>query len=224
MISTLLALLVLQDPAPTGRTRTVTYREDRMEVWLPVAEPGKNPTVAVSLPEESVETIVVSWSDSDLSLERRGGTLFLKLLRPADGDLHVLGASGTLYRFFLRAAGPGAPPDAHVRVVHPDRRRPTRASAVDLLRSMRLGEIPEDAAVRSSEELLHESPSSRLKLLHVYDAPPFLGFVLQLENSGGSPVRVDPSRWSAEGLLLIASARMRLDPGEGSEIYLVFRN
>ncbi|MHC4606111.1 MAG: hypothetical protein ACYTAF_04170 [Planctomycetota bacterium] len=217
----LLALLA-QDPEPRGRTRCVTADGDRIDIVLPVAGGTKSVTAVVSLPEDGIDSIVVSWDEKDLSLERHRGNLFLKLLRASEGDVHVVGASGRLYRLFVRAARAGEDHDTHVRIEIPKTVPRKRTPAVELVRAMRLGRVPPDVTVRSSKQILLRNDRVTIVLRHVYDSPRYAGAVVTLKNRTSGTYRVDPSRFSSEGLVLIGSQSMVVGPGATTKLYLVF--
>ena len=110
-MTALLVLMALQD------TREV-YASDRpIEVRVPVSAEAQHRATVMTFPEESLEALVAGWNEGDLSIERRRENLFIKLLRKVQGDVHVLGASGALYRLTLVPAE-GAY-DGHVRVLAP---------------------------------------------------------------------------------------------------------
>ena len=137
MLATL--LVVLQE----ARTRDVPLAERPVEIVVPVAGDAKHVGTVVSFPEDSVEAIVAGWNEEDLSLERRGDRIFLKLLRRAEGDLHVVGSSGTLYRLYVRPAD-GAY-DGHVRILRPEKKATAGSTAIDLVRAMRRGRATDGA-------------------------------------------------------------------------------
>src|SRR6267143_798340 len=118
--------------------RLVPFEEGRaIEVRPAVAAADRHATCVVAFPEESIEAMVAAWNEADLSVEQRKNLLFLKLLRPASGDLHVLGAGGTLYRL---AIAPGS--DASVRIVRPSPRAGEAPPSLEFVRALRLGRLP----------------------------------------------------------------------------------
>src|SRR5205814_339434 len=123
VMSALLFLIVLQD------AREV-YASDRpIEVRVPVSTESQHRAAVVSFPEESLEALVAGWNEGDLSIERRRENLFIKLLRKAQGDVHVLGASGGLYR--LKVVPADDLYDGHVRILAPKEARREIPEAVD---------------------------------------------------------------------------------------------
>ena len=97
--------------------REVFLTDRPVEVRVPVSSEKEHRASVVSFPEESLEMLVAGWNEADLSVERKRENLFIKLLRKAEGDLHVLGASGTLYRLSLKPTE--GPYDGHVRILAP---------------------------------------------------------------------------------------------------------
>jgi len=200
----------------------VPHGTDPISIVLPVSTPQESHTCVVAFPEESLTSLLVSWNEEDLSVERRRGMLFLKLLRPASGDLHALGSSGTLYRLHVRPAESGEPCDARITVLAPPAPEFRPVASLELMRAMRLGRRLPDATIRSTRISLYRSEEFDLESRAAYETPGLQGFVLLLTNRSREKARVDPSRFSAEGLLLIGARTMTLSPGESTSLYLVF--
>jgi hypothetical protein len=174
-----------------------------IEVRPAVAAPDRHATCVVTFPEESIETMVAAWNELDLSIEQKKNLLFLKLLRPASGDLHVIGASGTLYRL---AISPGT--DSSVRISRPAAKSSPVPPVLDFVRSLRLGRLPPDArARRGGDAVLYRLGDIEIRCKYVVEAPDY---------------RLDPSRLRGPGLVL-AGAREYLVPARGATLlYLVF--
>lgn len=210
-----LVLMAVQD------ARDVPQTERSVEILVPVAGESKHVGTVVSFPEDSVEAIVAGWNEEDLSLERRRDRIFLKLLRRAEGDLHVLGSSGTLYRLYVRAAD--GVYDGHVRILRPEKKSTPGSTAVDLVRAMRNGRAMDGATVRKASGVLHQTAQSRLIPRYVYDTDLHRGYVVALENLGAVPLRVDPSKFSGEGLELVGAREMVVEPKNATLLYFVYR-
>lgn len=208
------ALALLQE------AREVLLSDRPVEVRVPVSSDARHPASVLTFPEESLEALVAGWNEGDLSVERRRENLFLKLLRRAEGDLHVLGASGTLYRLALKPAD-GAY-DGHVRIVLPRAKAAREPAPIELIRAMRLGRRPADAAVLRAEGLLYAGPDVAARAAYVYDAASLRGYVIRVENVSGTPIRLDPSRFAGKPLVLAGAREMLLEPGAKTLVYLVF--
>lgn len=200
--------------------RDVFLTDRPVEIRVPVSEGTRNPASVVSFPEESLETLVAGWNEQDLSVERKRENLFLKLLRRAEGDLHVIGASGTIYRLALKPAE-GAY-DGHVRILPPREKKKGAPEAIELIRRMRLGQRPAEGAVLQASEVVYRSSAIVAQLAYVYESNACRGFVLRLENVSGDPQRLDPSRFVGKDLVLAGSRETLLKPGEKTLLYLVF--
>src|SRR6185295_7947310 len=160
------------------------------------------------------------WNESDLSIERRRENLFIKLLRTVQGDVHVLGASGTLYRLTLVPAD-GAY-DGHIRILAPREQKRAVPESVELVRAMRLGRRPAEGSVLRSEQVLYTSPQFSARLAYVYESTAYRGYVVRVENISVDPQRLDPSRFLSKELVLAGAREMLLAPGEKTLLYLVF--
>lgn len=212
----LAALLLLAQ-----ETREVAASGGAIEIRVPVSAEGRHPATAVTFPEEGLEALVAGWNEGDLSVERRRENLFLKLLRPVEGDLHVLGASGTLYRLAVRPAV--GPYDGHVRIVRPAAASPRPIpEPVELLRAMRLARRPSEGAVWKADAPLEGPAELSLRLAWVYDTASFRGYVLRARNVSGRTQRLDPSRFAGRHLVLAGAREMVLEPGKGTLLYFVF--
>lgn len=202
-----------------GRSREVRFEEGAaIEIRPAVSAPDRHATCVVAFPEDSLDSIVAAWNESDLSLEKRGNLLFLKLLRAVEGDLHVVGGSGTLYRLAIR---PGD--DGSVRIVRTDRRSTRPAPSLEFVRAMRLGRVPSDATVRrGAPGVLFRWGAAEASCRYVYESVDYLGYVLEIRNGGEEAMRLDPSRLRSPELVL-AGAREMSVPAKGSTLlYLIF--
>lgn len=213
MISALL-LLALQD------AREV-YASDRpIELRVPVSTESQHRATVVTFPEESLEALVSGWNEGDLSIERRRENLFVKLLRKSHGDVHVLGASGDLYRFTLVPSE--GPYDGHVRVLAPRKSKKSFPESVELLRAMRLGRRPTDGTVLRANQSVYASPELAAHLAYVYESTAYRGYVVRIENSSALAQRLDPSRFVSKDLVLASAREMLIPPREKTLLYLVF--
>lgn len=222
MIPLLLLLAALQESNNPAQTRTVLWNDSGIAVRIPLSTPDWTAGTAILFPEESLDSIVVSWKEEALSLERNRNILFLKLLKPAEGEIHVLGGSGTLYRIWVKPVSPKDPYDAQVRIERPAPREKSPTPSLELIRAMRTRELPPGIQVRSADQTLQRTPESEIQLRLLYDSPTYQGYTLVLRNTSRDPLRVDPSRFTAEGLVLIGAAEMLLPPGGETELYLIF--
>lgn len=201
-------------------TRDVIHADRPVEIRVPIATENQHRAAVVTFPEEALEAMVAGWNEGDLSIERRREKIFMKLLKRAEGDVHVLGASGTLYRLSVRAAE-GAY-DGHVRIARPSGKERGFPEPLDLIRAMRLGRLPDGGTVLKSDEALHLSPDLECRLAYLYQTDRHRGYVIRVANAGASSQRLDPSRFTGSGLLLAGAREMLLKPGERTLLYLVF--
>lgn len=213
-MNVLLILLALQ------QARDVEASDRPVEIRVPVDADARHPAAVVSFPEETLEALVAGWAEGDLSVERRRDNLFLKLLRKAEGDLHVLGGSGVLYRLAIRPAE-GAY-DGHVRILAPQRKSRGAPEAVELIRSMRLGRRPDEGRVLRSDAALWSTADLAATALLVYDTERYRGFVIRVENRSGIPQHLDPARFVARDLILSGCRENLMAPGGRTLLYLVF--
>lgn len=207
-----MAAIFLQD-------RQVVFEDGRaIEVRPRVSTPDHHATCVVSFPEESIEAMVAAWNEADLSIEQRKNVLFLKLLRPASGDLHVLGGGGTLYRLSL---APGS--DSSIRIMRPATRVAETPPALEFVRSLRLGRLPPDArARRGGDAVLFRLGTTEIRCKTIVEAPAYLGCVLEARNVGEAPSRIDPSKLKGPGLVLVGSREHIVPPKGSTLLYLVF--
>jgi hypothetical protein len=210
----LLAAALAQD------AREVLLSDRPVELRVPVATDGRHPAAVVSFPEDSLEALVAGWNEGDLTVERRRENLFLKLLRKVEGDLHVLSASGTLYRLAIRPAE--GPYDGRVRLVLPASKSSPTPEPIELIRAMRLGRRPVSGAVFRASGEVWSNGDLLATLAYAYDTPSCRGYVLRVENRSVSEIRLDPSRFAGPGLLLAGARDMRLLPAAKTSLYLVF--
>lgn len=213
MIPLLLAF-ALQD------AREVHASDRPIEVRVPVSTETQHRATVVTFPEESLEALVAGWNEADLSIERRRENLFIKLLRKVQGDVHVLGASGTLYRLTIVPAE-GAY-DGHVRILAPRNQDRSVPESIELIRAMRLGRRPLEGTVLKADQPVHATPELSARLAYVYETTAYRGYVVRVENTGASSRRLDPSRFVSKDLVLAGARELLLAPGEKTLLYLVF--
>ena len=214
-------LLLLMLAPQDGKSREVVYDERHsVEIRLPIADAEHHAACVITFPEDSIEAIVASWNEGDISLERRRECLFVKLLKKVEGDLHVVGASGTLYRLYLR---PGVKDvDAHVRIVKPATEKRAAMTSIELVRAMRRGAAPDWATVKNCETPLGSAGGCDYVGRYVYEATHYVGFVVELVNKADGPRRVDPSKFVAKDLVLVGARETVVDAGKSTLLYLVF--
>jgi hypothetical protein len=213
-VTALLLLTLLQD------SREVPLSERAVEVRVPVAADGRHPATVVTFPEETLEALVAGWAEGDLTVERRRENLFLKLLRRVEGDLHVLGGSGRLYRLSIRPAD-GAY-DGRVRLLAAAAKAPSVPAPIELIRAMRLGRRPAEGAVLRAQGEVYAGPDLVARLAYAYDAAELRGYVIRVENRSETELRLDPSRFAGASLLLVGAREMVLAPGASTLLYAVF--
>ncbi len=213
-MTALLLLVVLQD------AREVIASDRPIEVRVPVSTESRHRATVVTFPEESLEALVAGWNENDLSIERRRENLFIKLLRCAKGDVHVLGASGVLYRLSVVPAEDAY--DGHVRILAPKESKRSAPESLELIRAMRLARRPADGTVLRADQALYRSSEISAQLAFVYESTSYRGYVVRMENVGTSPHRLDPSRFLSKDLVLAGARELLLPPGGNTLLYLVF--
>src|SRR5258706_9378007 len=111
---------------------------------------------AVAFPETGIRSAVTGWGQSALTAIQKGNLLFLRLSKKAEGQLNVIGDSGTHYLLYLEAVDGKAAGgyDAFVKIVRPPAEgpdpplapkgthapRPQPKGTLDPVRLMRLGD------------------------------------------------------------------------------------
>jgi hypothetical protein len=218
------------DPAQEDAGRTVIHRAgESIAIAVPLSDAARHRLTILSFPEP-VARAIVPWSEEDISIETDGREVVLKLLRAVEGDLAFRGRSGTLYQIRV-ATAKGGDEDGFVRIVLPKEKpmatpvpAQAKSGAIELLRSMRLGERPPNASVTAAPDfVLHESTELivRPRLLYVTDSHE--GLVLELVNRRNDrPYRVDLSQFTAERLILVGARELVIPAGGSTRLYLVF--
>jgi len=196
-------------------------QNDLLQVSLPVSTQEKSHQAAVAFEDESAISKIVLGVDRDaISIDVVGNRLFLKLLKPAEGHVDCVGASGRLYRIHVRVAREAPTDVLRVRGPKPVERAVPRPIA--LARMMRTGGIEEGVRRVRLEGVVYESREvvARGRMLVRWEE--LSGFVLELENRGTAELRVDLSRFRGEGLLLSASRELAIPAGGRTLVYLIF--
>jgi len=242
-----------QDPEKPSEALPAPSREPRpseARVWkegvpirirVPLANESHEVLSAVSFPETGIQAAVTGWSQSTLTAIQKGGFLFLRLSRKSEGQLSVIGESGTHYLLYLESAEaqPSDAYDAFVKIVRPatDQGKPASRpregapergkprGALDLIRSMRLGDAREGARIlRAKGEILYAGQDLELRLLFVYEEPSYVGRIYLVRNLSCRKLALDASRFRpAEGTLILSALRDNvISPGGDSRLYTVF--
>lgn len=241
MIKTLALGLLLglplfgQDPAPAPGAGMGVMRQSMLvdggtvELRVRVSEPRKSVLSAVTFPC-AIRNIVSAWNEKDLSIDHSGNRLFIKLLTPAQGHLDVLLEGERLVRLYVTPVKEDMPYDAALQILlagpslDPKAQSARASGALELVRAMRLGEVPPGVTVRKADGiLLLETPHALATLAWVYDAPMFRGYVVKLSNQAVKlGYEVDLPRFHAEGLVLVGARNLVLEPRSFTYLYLVF--
>lgn len=222
-----------RQPQP-GRRRTVEIAlGEAVELALrPARAEESYPTVVLFPGEEEIAEVVTSWRETDLSLLRRENTLTLKLLSAdAHGEIQAVGASGAVYRIFVRPAREGEEYDGAVIVrlrAMPEGSRPGRTDdgATALAAAMVQGASPAgvtilDARRDGQARPILEEGDLRLGLLWVYESAAHRGYVIEASNTGKVPLLVQKERFAGRQLLLVGAEEHVLEPGRTTRLYLV---
>jgi len=188
-------------------------------VRVPLSTPGHEFMTTLSLPEESIETAITGWGDGDLTAIPKRGLLFLRLARKSEGQLNVIGGSGSHYLFYLKGVETAEPDsfDTYVKIrkkeeapkadALPKRENHRPSGALELIQAMRLGLHPENVKIlRAKNELAFESPFLEVRLLYVYDAQSYRGMIFEVKNPTAERQAVDASRFRGKGTSLILTA------------------
>lgn len=212
-----------------GSTRTVDA--DPMSTIAvhvrPSSEDATYQTLVVLSEESEIESYVGSFREQDLSIVTRANTLALKLRNPdAHGDVHVVGASGVVYRLVV-AAGTDEEYDAIVTVrvaAAPVLGGQSPNRVVELMGAMYRRENPAGTIVYDGAgEILYDRGGMVLSARWVYETATLTGYVLQAQNTRDTALLIERERFTGAGLLLAASEEARLSPGQTTWVYLIFQ-
>lgn len=234
-LATLLCLVLgsCQD-ASEGTTRAVVAKDgETIALRVRVSDPATHVLTVVAFPEPVTE-LVSAWNPKDLSLEEHGGRLFVKLFAKAEGHIDVLVASGMHYRLYIApVAATGGAWDSLVTIARPAAPAAERTTgpgtasaggAIELVRAMRLGKIPEGASVRGAGKAAPILATEDLVIRPVwlYEAARFRGWIVEFENRSRENYRLDLSRLQAPGLVLAGSRDIVVAPRGRTRLYLIF--
>lgn len=227
-------LAAAQEAAPegyAGLSRTVTLGDGQTsEVRVRVSKPQRTVLTAVTFPAP-IREIVSAWNEKDLSVEHSGERLFIKLLAPSQGHLDAILSTGAHLRLYVVPAKDEDLYDASVLVQSEKaagdgggRAEPRGAGSLELVRAMRLGEIPAGVTVRKGDGgRLFGSPDVEAKLAWVYEAAFYRGYIVRLENSSATTAyEIDLPRIHADDLVLVGARNLVVDPSTFTYLYLVF--
>lgn len=231
--------------APGTPSKIREWKEGaEIRLRVPLATETHEVMCAVSFPETAIRSAVTGWGEGTLTSVQKGNFLFLRLSKRVEGQLNVIGESGTHYLLYLEAvdAKPmGAAPvgyDAFVKIVRPlpagggeavrtlvKGERPKPKGALDLIRAMRLGTPRESTRIlRAKGELVYSSSDVELRLLYVYQSSSYVGRIYEVRNLTDRKLALDASRFRAAGDDLVLSGLREnvIPPGGVSRLYTIF--
>jgi hypothetical protein len=200
--------------------RSIEWKEGAaIQVRVPVATPAREFMTTLAFPEDTIETAITGWKDGEITAVQKRGLLFLRLAKKSEGQLSVIGGSGTHYLLHLRGVENPEPGlfDDYLKIARPGIARPEAAlpkrathrpsGALELIQSMRLGLHPEGVKIlRAKRELAYESQALEIRLLYVYDAQSYRGLIYEVTNPTGERQALDASRLRGKGTALILTA------------------
>lgn len=211
-----------QGTAPTTEAAEsgVEWKEGvTIPVRIPVASPAREFMTTIAFPEESIETAITGWGDGEITAVQKRGLLFLRLTKKSEGQLNVIGGSGTHYLLYLKGVENPAPDayDAYLKIKRkneskaadhlPKRQNHRPSGALELIQTMRLGLHPENVKIlRAKRELVYESPSLEIRLVYVYDAQSYRGLIYEVINTSAERQSVDASRIRGKGTALVLTS------------------
>ena len=221
-------------PEKPGAIRKVRVEEagETVVVKVRIAKRDLNLSTVLSL-SEPVASLVTSWDQKDISINHDKNKLFVKLLSKTKGYVDVITTNGNLVRFLILPMPAPAPYDSHVSVSVNIRKnkaadkKPVRvrkaSGALELIKAMRLSEVPKDATVRNGKKaLLSEDEDLKVTLLYVYDTGRFRGFVLKLTNKSLERAHhVDVTRFAGKNQVLVGVREMVVPAGMSTRLYVV---
>lgn len=226
---------------PRTLERTREWKEgSEIRLRVPLATETHEVMCAVSFPETAIRSAVTGWGENTLTSVQKGNVLFLRLSKRAEGQLNVIGESGAHYLLYLEAVDAKVPGgyDAFVKIVRPlpaaegeaarklaKGERPKPKGALDLIRSMRLGDRREGTRVlRAKGELVYSSTDIELRLLFVHESSSYVGRTYEVRNLTNRKLALDASRFRSAGEDLVLSGLREnvIPPGGVSRLYTVF--
>ncbi len=173
--------------------------------------------------ESSVAHLVTAFNKDDLSIEVKQNKVFIKLLKDVEGSIDCIGSSGQLYRVYV------LPSEKSVTQLTLKARRaasepPELPAPLLLMRAMRLGQPLEGAVVKRSNAIVAEDLTTLVQLQWVYSMDEWVGFVCTIRNRTDRALRLDPSKFRAEGVQVVGVRDLKLGPGEVTRLYIVVKH
>lgn len=220
-----------QETPPGPAERQVSVKDgETVRIRVRVSTRDEHYSTVVRFPEP-IAHVVSSWDPSQISVQDGESRLVLKLQAKAEGYLDVVLTGGTLVRLFVAGVTPPGPFDSAVQVRLADAPaaadnpppRGAASGALELIRAMRLGEVPPDATVRTGRgEVLFQSPEIVVKALYVYETGRYRGWVLGLENlSARDAYPLDLTRFGGDSLVALGARDLVVLPGKSTRLYIV---
>lgn len=212
--------------AQADETRTVQCADGgTVALSLRVATTDAHRLTVVAFPDP-VQDVISSWNEKDISVEHLGAKLFLKLLSKVEGHLDVVTRRGFHVRLYIKPADENARYDSHIVVSANNQELigPRRfPEALELVKAMRLGVVPPGIAASRADCVLHTSGEMEVRLIYVYAATRYRGYVLRLTNTSRTdPLQLDPSRFTSPRLVLMGAKSLTVLPEASTLAYLVF--
>lgn len=198
--------------------------QDPCRLPVQVSNESRSIQAAVHLADEaSVAHLITAFNKDDVSIEVKQNKVFVKLLKEVEGSIDCIGTSGHLYRVVV-VPSKQTLPLLTLRAPAPKAPSPELPLPLVLMRAMRLGRVLDGMEIRRSTAVLIEDPSFFIQLHWVFTFDALKGFVCTFRNRTERPMRLDPSRFSGAGILLVGVRDLELGAGQVTRLYLVVRD
>jgi hypothetical protein len=198
--------------------------QEVVKVNLPVSTKDNHFSTTILL-EEDVSSVIHSFPEDTIVIEIEANKIVVKLVSKTDGFLDISGCEGSIYKVHIVASDKNKfTPFIRLKSQRAKKaHRLKKVKAVEFLKMMRFRAKSSSVSVyKADDKKIIDSDDMDARLLYIYVSEDFRGYVVKLTNLTRVPVNVDPAKFKAEDLILVATEDFELGAGKSTFVYFIF--
>jgi hypothetical protein len=198
--------------------------QEVVKVNLPVSTKDNHFSTTILL-EEDVSSVIHSFPEDAIVIEIEANKIVVKLVSKTSGYLDISGCKGSIYKVHIIASNKSRfTPFIKLKSQKPEKTHVLKkVKAVEFLKMMRFRTKSSNISVYKAEDKkIIESDDLDARLLYIYVSGDFRGYIVKLTNLTKVPINVDPAKFKADNLILVATEDFELGASRSTFVYFVF--
>jgi hypothetical protein len=200
------------------------YAQEVIKINLPVSTKTNHFSTTILL-EEDVSSVIHSFPQDSIVIEVEANKVVAKLVSNTSGFLDISDCKGSIYKVHIIASSKNkfTPIVKLKSQKRNDKPKLKKVKAVEFLKLMRFRTKTDNISVyKVQSKKIIDSDDIDARLLYIYISENFKGYIVKLTNITAYSIKVDPTRYMADGLILVATEDFELSEGRNTYLYLVF--